>query len=71
MSIILEKAKTVCGVFRHKMVSLTGVYREHFTEGEPDWLKEERRNFLEKLDKNGDGKLDKVKYQVMLVCVSS
>ena len=37
-----------------------GVYREHFTDGEPDWLKEERKNFKEKLDKNGDGKLDKV-----------
>ncbi|XP_065911418.1 calumenin-B-like [Dysidea avara] len=36
-----------------------GVYREHFTDGEPEWLKEERRNFQEKLDKDGDGKLDK------------
>jgi len=43
------------------MFLFTGVYREHFMEGEPDWLKEERKNFQEKLDKNNDGKLDKVK----------
>ena len=44
-----------------------GVFTEHFTDSEPDWLKEERKNFLEKFDKNGDGKLDKVTVTVRML----
>lgn len=38
------------------------IYHPHLSAGagEPRWLQEEKDNFKEKLDKNGDGKLDKV-----------
>ena len=44
------------------MVSCLEVYHPHLSAGasEPRWLQEEKDNFKAQLDKNGDGKLDKV-----------
>ena len=54
------------------LIPCVEVYHPHLSAGagEPRWLQEEKDNFQVKLDKNGDGKLDKVcnRYYVSRIC---